>query len=247
MLAVITAGALAGLLSAPHCALMCGPIGVHASRSSHGLWRYQVGRAASYSLAGLLAGGFGGALITIVWGSPLATLVSWTLSLSLLIAAYRIWPARKREASREASESATHELVPLRAPGKAPLVARVLRLLPRRPEVLGASSVLLPCGALWTGLAIAAASASPLSGTVAMSSFAATSGIGVLASGVIAKALGKLGLGARVLSAALVVGAVLIAMRPLGYVGASSMTDGTADPAAASADSSCPLHKAGLH
>lgn len=229
MLAVVIAGALAGLISAPHCALMCGPVGVHVSRAPQGLWRYQIGRATSYVIAGAIAGAFGDALITFVWGSPIASAMSWALALSFLLAAFRIWPRRKR---------AGDQLITLRKPPRPSLMVRVVRALPMRPEVIGAASVLLPCMALWAGLAVAASSGSPFLGAAAMLAFSATSGPGVLASGLLAKLLAKAGAGRRVLAAALVVGAVIIAMRPLHLAPSSEESS--------DAPATCPLHKAGV-
>lgn len=226
MLVVLTAGALAGLFSAPHCALMCGPVGMHAASNPRGLTRYQVGRLASYGIAGALAGLFGNALLVIVWGSPIASALSWALALSLLLAAYRVWPRRPGPG---------RDIVRLRPPGKPPLIARALRALPMRPEILGAASVLLPCAALWSGLAIAAASASALLGAVAMLAFASISGLGVMSSGLLARGLSRLGIGAKAVSALLVVGAMLFVLRPIAF-------DRPAETAT-EPQLSCPLHQ----
>ncbi len=240
MLDVVTTGAIAGLISAPHCSLMCGPLGVHASRcGSGGLARYQVARALSYAALGFGAGLIGEPLVAMLWSSEATLALSIGLALVMLAAAIRIWPRR----STPVQES---ELVPLRPRGARPsLFRRILARLPKSPELVGACSTLLPCGALWSGVALAVASGTPTSGAALMAAFAATSGIGVwLSSRVIAKVAGDTRSRpnrARALAVVLAAGAALLVWRPL------TMQEGfrnlkTGSVADGSAGASCPLH-----
>lgn len=78
-LLALTAGAVAGLASIPHCAGMCGPPAAFACsrKPAHGApLRYQVGRTASYAVAGAVAGGLGGALASNLSGPWTGALVS---------------------------------------------------------------------------------------------------------------------------------------------------------------------------
>lgn len=239
MLAVLIAGGLAGLLSAPHCAVMCGPIGTFAARSApSGLLSYQAGRSLSYAAAGALAGVLGQPVVRLLWGSDVATALSWALAALMAAAAYRAWPRKPIAAS---------ELVQLGdRPSKSAESGVVLRLLkhfPQKPALLGACSALIPCAALWSGLVIAASSAAPLSGAGAMLAFSLTSGTGLLASSFLASKLrNKAGRG-RLLSIIFAAGALVLVLRPLGMQGQAQDSSQEGD---AAADVSCPLHPEGM-
>ncbi len=247
MLEVAAAGALAGLVSAPHCALMCGPLGVHATRcGSGGLAKYQVARTLSYLGLGVGAGLIGEPLISLLWSTGATLALSLGLALVMLIAAVRVWPREpKRVFNQENVQPQEHQgLVKLR-PRKS-LFARIIRRLPKSPALIGACSALLPCGALWGGIALAVATGSPTSGAVLMVFFSLTSGIGVWASarlvtrksGVVSPAR------ARLFSVVLAIGAVVLVWRPLAMQGAfvnipvGATTDGNQSQL-------CPLHSGG--
>tara|TARA_R110002096_G_scaffold436100_1_gene667676 strand:- start:41405 stop:42169 length:765 start_codon:yes stop_codon:yes gene_type:complete len=240
MLEIVTAGAIAGLISAPHCALMCGPLGVHASRcGSAGLARYQVARSLSYAALGVGAGLLGEPLISALWSSQAALTLSIALALVMLLAAIRIWP----KAARVHKVARPEGLVALK-PRKS-LFRRVLSKLPKSPELVGACSALLPCGALWSGVALAVASGSPTSGAVLMVAFSLTSGLGVWASTrLVAKAAGtsaRRPLRQKAVALVLALGAIVLVWRPLAMQDAfRDLKPGSA--ADGSAAQSCPLH-----
>lgn len=246
MLEVVTAGAIAGLISAPHCALMCGPLGVHASRcGSAGLARYQVARSLSYAALGVGAGLLGEPLISALWSSQAALTLSVGLALVMLLAAIRIWP----KAARVQKVARPEGLVALK-PRKS-LFRRVLSKLPKSPELVGACSALLPCGALWSGVALAVASGSPTSGAVLMVAFSLTSGLGVWASSrLVAKAAGVSAssrpLRQKAVALVLALGAIVLVWRPLAMQDAfRDLKPGSA--ADGSAAQSCPLHSGASH
>lgn len=88
--------------------------------------------------------------------------------------------------------------------------------------MLGAVTVLFPCGALHAALLLAASTASPLLGAVVMVAFAAASSPSLALSGLVARAATTLDRPTRLgLSSALVVGAVILAVRPFVSDGAN--------------------------
>jgi sulfite exporter TauE/SafE len=216
---------------------MCGPIGTFAARSSpSGLLSYQAGRSLSYAAAGAGAGLLGQPLVRLLWGSDITTALSWALALLMAVAAYRAWPRKP-----------TSELVQIsKRPAMAAdesLVVRLLQRFPHKPALLGACSALIPCVALWSGLVIAASSASPLSGSLAMLAFSLTSGTGLLASSFLASKLrNKAGRG-RLLSLVFAAGALILVLRPLGM---HQEANATSQQDESSADLSCPLHPEGM-
>ncbi len=229
MLELVTAGALAGILSAPHCALMCGPVGVYAGRlTPSGLTRYQIGRFASYLLAGVAMGAAGKPILGLLWNSAAVFALSWALAAVMLYAAYQHWP-------RTSKANSSEKLLTIKQ-SKKTLIAKVLSRLPKRPEILGAMSLLLPCAALWSGLVLAASSGGALSGGLVMGLFALTSGLGFLASGIIARLLRNKPARNRTFSVFLVLAAAFFVLRPFGMA-KSDHTSGS-DPAV----EHCPLH-----
>ncbi len=179
----LAAGAGAGLLSAPHCAAMCGPLagavcqGGGSGRSVPRSLRYQLGRFAGYTFAGTLAGQAGEAV-----AAPLARLLPWWLFPGLVALAFALWGVRVLRARRTPPAAVPSER--LVALGRRPrLFALLLRLLPREPLALGLASVLLPCGALGAALALAALSGSAQRGGSVMLGFALSSGLAVLGAG----------------------------------------------------------------
>jgi hypothetical protein len=246
--AAAIAGIVAGLGSIPHCAGMCGPLAgfacsrvPSAGRDALGLpapVRYQLGRLFAYAGAGALAGGLGGALAAPLADPWARALVSWTLAAALLWTALRFW--RLAEPSRPAfagSFVATGRLLSRRsssgggipptassapparsAPAGAGWFSRLLGWLPRDAALVGALTALLPCGALYAGLAIAAGTGDPLGGAVAMAAFALASGLGVLGASAVAQRLRTLQRPAalRVLAVVLALGGLVLALRPVG-------------------------------
>lgn len=165
------------LMSAGHCAGMCGPLvcavslparaegAGAASAHSAALFTavYHAGRVSSYALLGAVLGMVGGLL------PDQATAVAWQASLSLLAAAALFWVAL-----------ALFNVFPLASLPFAARASRFLsvRLLRARTSLaarygLGVANGLLPCGPVYTAAVAALASASPAHGALAMVAFGA--------------------------------------------------------------------------
>lgn len=217
MLAALGAGLLAGLFSAPHCLGMCGPLAAFAAMpspetppSASRPLRWQLGRALAYTTLGATAGGFGAEVLRVVAPSFVGAALSVTLAVALVLAALRI--------VREPRGGSAPRLSPLRSKRPRPsLASRILALAPRDPFVLGALTALLPCGALFSGVLIAAGAGSIVNGMLVMLGFASASGLALA----IAGAVGSRGLrGApmyarRMVAGALVIGALITVLRPV--------------------------------
>jgi len=195
VLGALSAAALAGLASIPHCAGMCGPLAAFACRSG-GVPRYQLGRLVGYSAAGALAGGLGATAASMLAAPIAQALLSWTLAAGLAWAAYRLWRS---------------------APSKQPQLVQ-LQTKKRRvePAFVGFATTFLPCGALAAALLIAAGSGSIVGGALSMLAFAGTSMFGLLGASLLAAKLRTLGLGPRrMLAVALALGAIVLVLRPI--------------------------------
>jgi sulfite exporter TauE/SafE len=184
--------------------------------------RYQVGRLCGYAFAGSIAGQIG-AVASIDAIPPL--LFPVLVAGALFAMALRPWLR---------SNGAT-TLVQLQraAPQSRRTWNTLARLLPRDPLLLGALTALLPCGALATGLLLAAASGNAARGALTMLGFALTSAIGVLASSwIMIRIAGVRRLTAtRAWSAVLLLLGMLVLWRPLHA--ASADADPHAGPHAA--------------
>lgn len=211
MLEALGAGLLLGLLSAPHCALMCGPLAAFASASAGRaeplrMLEYQGGRLVGYGAVGATCGLFGRGLLSIV-PMQAEAVFSVVLALVLLAAAMRAWP-----------KSALVSIG--RRPRRASLVGRIgpwIARAPRTPALLGVASALLPCGVLFSGALLAAGTGGAVSGAIAMVGLTLGSGAALVVGSI---ALGRVELGsgraaARGWSALLVVGALALLARPL--------------------------------
>ncbi len=165
---------LAGLAgSAVHCVPMCGPfvlgqvsdrlacVPACALRERHrigigSLWPYHLGRLATYSGLGALAGGTGAALGRLPW-------FGWVSGGLLLLAAMLfLGQAVRRLALPIGTPDLFRRLTAhLRWPGSRP----------RNGLALGLMLGFLPCGLLYSALAASAATADPLGGAVGMLAF----------------------------------------------------------------------------
>ncbi len=244
MLALVTAGVVAGLLSAPHCALMCGPIAAYSARDSvSASIRYQLGRMLSYAGAGAIAALLGKPVIRLLWNSDVSTALSWALALLMAAAAYRAWPRAKAKSQDSEGLIQITKQVGRDSSNKKKVspIVRLLSRFPRKPMLLGAFSVLIPCAALWGGLVIAASSGSAIGGVLAMTAFSLTSSTGLLASSFLAGRLGQRPSHHRLLSVVFALGALGLLLRPLSmHLDAPSEGDAGETPAA-----NCPLHPGG--
>jgi sulfite exporter TauE/SafE len=165
--AAVLAAAAAGLVSAPHCAAMCGPLALAACDAPDraASWRagarYGLGRLTSYVVIGAVAGAAGSGLVRVLRDEGLQRWVSLAVAAGLALAAWRVLRLRPPAA-----------LVTLRRARSATRVPAV---------VLGLLTGLLPCGALASGLLIAAGAGAWWGGAASMAVFALASAPGRLA------------------------------------------------------------------
>jgi sulfite exporter TauE/SafE len=208
-LLAIASGLVAGAASAPHCLGMCGPLAVFAAGSAptrdHArIARHQLGRLLAYAALGAVAGGSGGAIVRALAPGWVSLALAILLAIGMSIAAIRlVRPARA--AARPLS---------IGTRPRTPLVVRVLGRLPREPMLIGALSALLPCGALYAALVIAASAGTSAIGAATMAAFAVTSGIGLLAAGWIARRASS-PRARHTIAALLAVGAMIVVARPV--------------------------------
>jgi len=167
----ITALAVLGLASAPHCALMCGPLALRGCRGADGAVSakltlgYVAGRLSAYLFVGALAGSVGAGVLGVV-DSPLRVVAIELIAVLLL-----------------------SEGLNVLMPGRFSLVAWAPRpsstalssLFPTRGVALGMATGFLPCGALLAALLLASSSASAVAAGLGMASFALVTLPGVFA------------------------------------------------------------------
>ncbi|WP_394842289.1 sulfite exporter TauE/SafE family protein [Pendulispora brunnea] len=163
-----------GLLGGVHCIVMCGGIvGVLGAGLPRGTGpmkltlAYNIGRIASYAMAGLAAGALGAAVarIDVIYGAQvglrfLAGLFMLGVGLFLLGA----WPAFSRVEGIGAFlwrklEPFAHRLLPVQSA--------------RAAVLLGLLWGWIPCGLVYAALGLAVASGSPLGGALVMATFGA--------------------------------------------------------------------------
>lgn len=175
-MSVALAGAAIGLLGSLHCVGMCGGIAgaLSAAAPRRGAGgevamrslAYNTGRVASYTAAGALAGGFGAALAGL--GGPTGTLVLRGLAAALIVAAGLYVGGWSTFVTRLESLGASmwRRVSPL---------TRRLGPMGSVPTAfaLGALWGWLPCGLVYSALAVAAASGSALDGALTMAAFGA--------------------------------------------------------------------------
>lgn len=144
---------------APHCAGMCGPFAAGAlgapTQSAHAgpALAWQSGRAAAYTSLGAIAGAVGSVRLFDFPAGPALTVVAL------------IWAA-----ARVAGVPLPHVRLP-----PSPLLTAAGRLA-RRSDLgarflFGMLAATLPCGLLWSGLALAAGTGSAPLGALLMSGF----------------------------------------------------------------------------
>lgn len=167
---------LAGIAGGVHCAAMCGPILAACAGSrpvSLGWCRaaaYNAGRIASYTVAGALAGVFGGALLTLRGGASAQSAFALLAGSAMLVLSLHL--AGFTPVTR-ALESAGAGLWRVVSPYSR-------RLLPAdnllRAVGLGALWGWLPCGMVYAVLLTAAATGDPAEGALVAGAF----GLGTL-------------------------------------------------------------------
>ncbi|MDF1630275.1 MAG: sulfite exporter TauE/SafE family protein [Alcanivoracaceae bacterium] len=167
----ISAAALLAVAGAGHCLGMCGGISLGLSmavqedrRRGKRLWLWQalfaIGRVSTYTMLGALAGAFGQLLIdTLPGAGPLAWMLSAILMLllALMLLGHDVGLSRLERvglAVWRRIQPLTTSLVPIRHSAQALL--------------LGALWGFLPCGLLYTALALSVATGSALNGAAVM-------------------------------------------------------------------------------
>jgi sulfite exporter TauE/SafE len=215
------AGALAGLAASAHCAGMCGPLAAHACRARSGrralpaTFAYHGGRVVAYAALGALSGALGHRLSLALPERAVQALLSWSLAVALGVAAWRA--LRAAQPVDAASSRAPLPITLSRAPRRASLAERAFAYAVDAPFALGVVTALLPCGALATGLLVAAGSGAPFAGALAMFGFALASGPALLlAAFALDRVVREAGPGGlRLAALVLALGAVVLAVRPI--------------------------------
>ncbi|AKF07939.1 sulfite exporter TauE/SafE family protein [Sandaracinus amylolyticus] len=220
MIAALLAGLALGAVSAPHCLGMCGPLAAFAAMPPRGATtsarasrplRWQLGRLAAYATLGAGAGAMGAqALRALAPSSWAGAALSFTLAAALLLSAVRLWAPRWW--ARTADVGAARLT---RGRANPSLTSRLVARAPREPFVLGAITALLPCGASWSALIVAAGAGSIAAGAIAMIGFASASGAALAFAGAIGARTASSVTFRRSLAAVLAVGALITVLRPL--------------------------------
>lgn len=149
MIGLFGGALLAGLLGSPHCVGMCGGFAVSAgSRGAAVAWN--LGRLTTYVLLGALSGTLGG-----LHAGPISGVIA---------AALLIWFSARLAGVTPGLQLHFPRLVALGASA-----ARRTGIAGR--FALGLITGLLPCGLLWSALAVAVAGGSPVVGATAMAAF----------------------------------------------------------------------------
>ncbi|MCR9161372.1 MAG: sulfite exporter TauE/SafE family protein [Nannocystaceae bacterium] len=163
----------ASVLGSLHCAGMCGPLAAVASapgrthlpvlaerrHAASSAAHYNLGRLASYTVLGLVAGG-AGALLDL--GGAMLGVQGVALVLAgatlVVMGARGLWRFMRGHASSVAS---------------GPVVRWATRLRTHRsfPALLGGLTGLMPCGWLWAYVVVAAGTGSILGGAAVMATF----------------------------------------------------------------------------
>lgn len=213
------AGLLAGLASIAHCALMCGPLACSVSAGEafgRRAGKYQVGRTLGYGVLGAVVGSAGDVVVRTFGGSIAGALVSWVFAAALGALALRLWRI-DRAPSQSLGNAAAGRTVPLRTErGRPTLTERLVGFMPKEPLLLGAATALLPCGALYGALGLAAASATAPTGALLMVGFATASGFGLVSTAWLARRVGQRvpPVAMRVAAVVFALAAVFFAIRP---------------------------------
>jgi len=149
---ILVSGAfLSGLVGSPHCVGMCGPFVASCSSVKGGQASWHLGRLTTYATLGAMAGASGAAMPGPPW---LASAVAAVLTVGFAAVLAGLAPAPKVQ---------------------LPLVMQISATLRRadRPSrlLLGMVSGLMPCGLVWSALALAVSGGSALAGAAAMVAF----------------------------------------------------------------------------
>ena len=182
MSALAAAAFAAGLLGGVHCAGMCGGIAASLSAASRGpalprQLAFNAGRIASYSAAGAVAGGAGGVLLAsgAVLSAQAAMLVAANV-LMILLGLYVAGWGRMLLRVEAMGAPVWRRIEPLR---------RRCFPIDSGPKAFAAGAVWgwVPCGLVYSMLALALASGGALEGALVMAAFGAGTLPNLLAAG----------------------------------------------------------------
>lgn len=192
----IAAAFVAGIASSAHCMVMCGGIsgalgmrarqhGVPAARALAQGLGYQLGRTASYTVAGALCGGLGGALAALIDLAGVARALRVAAGVLLIALALQIALRRRGFNSLERLGARFwRRLAPFAAAGRADRPGGAL--------LLGMVWGWMPCGMIYSMLAFAALSGGAARGAVTLAAFGLGTWPAVLAGGLISGQLSRL-------------------------------------------------------
>ncbi len=156
-LAVWASALVAGLLGGAHCVGMCGGFAAAAgSRGTASGLAWHGGRGLAYATLGAVGGSLGGTLARL---GPVANVVTAALLVGF---ALRLAGVLEERHSGGGAFSNAVVRVTARLAREDGVAARI---------AFGAATSLLPCGLLWSALAMAGAAGSPLVGAGAMVAF----------------------------------------------------------------------------
>lgn len=150
-LGVLVGLGVAALIGTPHCLGMCGGLAVAGGGSVKEVAAWHAGRIGTYATLGALSGAVGHALPGTAWASVVGSilLVVFAAALAGLLPEPAVrWPGLARAGAWFASRRG--------------VLARL---------GFGATTGLLPCGLLYTALAVPVTLADPLKGALAMAIF----------------------------------------------------------------------------
>ena len=193
ILALLASSALIAATGSIHCVGMCGGISSaltfaipESKRHGKALWLWQgilgLGRVTTYTLFGTLAGGLGNRLLNLLPGPAMAFGLALSGVLMLLLALHLAGQGgllahleRFGQGAWRTLQPLTQKLIPLDHPIKAYL--------------LGMLWGFLPCGLVYTAVALAATSGHALTGGTLMAVFGVITVIPVATTGVVASQL----------------------------------------------------------
>jgi sulfite exporter TauE/SafE len=205
---------LLGLFGGFHCVAMCSglsQIAISPRALTTADWRaeftYLAGRVAGYSALGLAVASVG---VTLTWSSQSFAMLRaiWTLANALLLVfgGLLLWTGRQPSLVNGLARQIWDWI--------HPKIRKFSRPGLSRPFLLGVCWGLIPCGLLWSALALAVLAPTPAAGALVMAVFALSSSgyltlIGRLRHRLHASAIGRLGegFGTRVGGAMLAIGA----------------------------------------
>lgn len=197
---LIASAALIASAGSVHCIGMCGGISSaltfsipESRRQGIALWGWQLlfglGRVGTYCALGALAGLLGGAFLTQLPGPSMAVGLILSGLLMLLLSAYLLGRGGLLQRVEKIGQRLWRRLQP---------VTRKLMPVDHPAKALGLGALwgFLPCGLIYTALALAATAGSALAGTLVMLCFGVITVVPVATTGVLASQLQRFRRGA---------------------------------------------------